>query len=477
MSGYTLTGDTIVAIGSGAGGSAVGIVRLSGPGCWGCVSGIFRSDQGQADIATCPSWRRIKGRCFLDGAVSCGCEAYVFRAPGSYTTEDMIELHLPGAQVLLQTVVEKLLNNGARLAAPGEFTSRAFLNGRIDLTEAEAVCEVINSCSDGQLRCAERLLDGQLHRQCKRLSGELTDILAEVEALLDFSEEDIEISSGQRLCGRVEVVLDEVKKLLAESLSWEALSDIGQVVVAGPANAGKSSLANKLLGMNRSIVSVIAGTTRDVLTWPLDLGGGECMLVDTAGLGQVDDPLGRLGQLKAGRAITGADLLLWVVDVTDMDNPAARLPEDVSLPDYVIVVLNKIDLLAGRQGALEVASQGVSRILPAGQKHCVATVSALRGDNVESLKEMIADVLGNKLTAISCDEGISLTLRQRQGLEGCRDGLSRAIELLQSDDLSGHMELPALELRSGLDCLGSISGEVVTEDLLSRIFSKFCVGK
>jgi tRNA modification GTPase len=477
MFSYALSDDTIVAVSSGGGSSAVGIIRLSGAGCFDYVSGIFCSDQGQADIAECSSWRRVRGRCFLDEAVSCGCEAYVFRGPGSYTTEDMIELHLPGAQVLLQTVVEKLLNNGARLAEPGEFTARAFLNGRIDLTEAEAVCEVINSRSDGQLRCAERLLDGQLHRRCGRLSGELVDILAEVEASLDFSEEDIEISLGERLRGRVVVVLEAVKKLLAESVSWEALSDFGQVVVAGPANTGKSSLMNRLLGMNRSIVSEIAGTTRDALTWPLNLGTGECMLIDTAGLGDVDDPLGGLGQLRANRAIAGCDLLLWVIDVTEAGNPAANLPEGVSLPGYVIIVLNKIDLLDRRQDAIEVARREVGNILPAGQNYCVVAVSGLRGDNVESLKETIGDVLGNKLTAISCDEGISLTLRQRQGLEGCRDGLSRAVELWEGDDVGGQIELLALELRGGLDCLGSISGEVVTEDLLGQIFSKFCVGK
>ncbi|MCK4629121.1 MAG: 50S ribosome-binding GTPase, partial [Sedimentisphaerales bacterium] len=303
LSSYIVTmyipDDTIVAVSSAAGSAARGIIRVSGPEALALAGTIFQGDDG-VSVAEAGSWSVLKGRCLLTESVSCPAGLYIFRAPHSYTTQDVVEFHLPGSGPLLQMVLQRLLATGAdvRSAEPGEFTARAFFNGRIDLTEAEAVAEVINARSDGQLRAAERLLDGRLHRICSEITRRLTEALALIEANIDFSEEDIEFATGEQLRGQVAAVLGDLGRLLTDSTTWDELTHLPKVAVAGPANAGKSSLINSLSGIDRSIVSSIAGATRDLLTVPLSLPDGECMLIDTAGLyrwdgGGISDLCGR----------------------------------------------------------------------------------------------------------------------------------------------------------------------------------------
>jgi len=456
--------DTIVALSSAAGAGGRGIIRLSGCRALSMVSELFTDRNVKEE--TIPTGTRRRGCWRLAEDISCEAELYLFRKPHSYTTEDMAELHLPGSVALLQMIIEELLGRGSRMAEPGEFTARAFFNGRIDLTEAEAVAAVISARSDGELRAAERLLNGQLHQTCRHLTGEIAEILALIEAEIDFSEEDIEFAPPEKVRREVNDVRDRLKQLLFHSINWEELSHLPQVAVAGPANAGKSSLVNRLLDMDRSIVSGIAGTTRDLLSAPLALTQGECMLLDTAGLGEVSDALAEPSQNLTCQAVIGCNVLLWVVDATQIVPDDVITPSgELNAPDNVIVVVNKTDLISNQQ------QQQISRTQPE-----VIPVSALYGDNIDMLKQAIEQALHIESAVDTSGSAIALTARQRHALEEAEQCLQKALSIL-SDPEAILSELIALELRMALDHLGSISGEVVTEDVLGRIFHRFCVGK
>ena len=473
--------DTIVAISSAVGSATRGIIRVSGPEALGLAEAVFQGNDG-VSVAKAASWSVIKGRCRLTKAVFCPADLYIFRAPHSYTTQDVVEFHLPGSGPLLQMVLQGLLTTGAgvRSAEPGEFTARAFFNGRIDLTEAEAVAEVINASSDGQLRAAERLLDGRLHRVCSEITRRLTEALALIEANIDFSEEDIEFATGEQLQSQITTVLGDLGRLLTDSMTWDELTHLPRVAVAGPANAGKSSLINSLSGIDRSIVSSIAGATRDLLTIPLSLPDGECMLIDTAGLYNaaeaVSDPLAEAARKLSRRAVATCDLLLWVFDAAEADSYGfSAPPDDMELPKHVILIANKIDLPHHKQRLDDILS-AVST--------CSIRVSALRGDNLDLLKSRIDNVLRKTLTCETPTQAMALTVRQRQSLQNGRDCLNEVISLLKgagravsNDPDQVQWELLAVELRSCLDHLGCVSGVVITDDVLDNIFSRFCVGK
>lgn len=456
------TEDLIAAVSSAAGCGSRGILRLSGPGALETACRLF----GWAPPGPSPRLRRrYRGRCRLTATVTCPAQLYLFPGPNSYTGQDMAEFHLPGSPALLQIVLEQLLVNGARAARPGEFTARAFFHGRLDLSEAEAVAEVINARSDGELRAAQRLLGGALHRACGSISGKLLDMLSLLEAQIDFAEEEIELISASRMGEQLHGILAELEGLLTKSVTWEDLHHLPQVVLAGPANAGKSSLANRLLGMDRSIVSAIAGTTRDALTAPLRLAHGECLLMDTAGLGEVMDPLAGETQNLTRQKMESCDLLLWVVDGAQPDleeNIRSFQPLPSRRP--VLVVVNKTDLPEAAK-------------LKCRLNACLSPVfvSALTGENLGELKDRMSGILQKEITDGPA-QSLALTARQRQALAEAQSHLMAAGAVLEQTDPPA-LELLALEIRGAMERLGTISGEIVTEDILGRIFSRFCIGK
>jgi len=464
------TEDTIVAISTAPAEAQRGILRISGSDALSLVKKIFQTDDKQFS-----SWTRRYGRVKLTDEIGCPAQLYVFRSPHSYTGQDMAELHLPGAPVLLQMVMESLIKLGARSAEPGEFTARAFLNGRMDLSEAEAVAEVISARSDAQLRGAERLLAGALHQKCEQITSQLADILALLEANIDFSDQDIELATTQQLTEQIQAVQNDLEQLLTNSRSWEELSHLPRVVVAGPANAGKSCLTNALLGMDRSIVNSLAGTTRDVVTGPLQLRHGECLLIDSAGLGPVDDLLAEEARQAAQQAVTTCDLLLWVMDGSDSRSPEqfeadVHSLETLNYRNSCIAVINKIDLCRNPASRLRTLHH-----LSREQQDKPIAVSALRGDHLDELKQQIEQTLHGG--AMECPgQVLTLTIRQREALQAGIENLQQACLVLSYKE-SMIAELAALELREGLDHLGTISGAVVTEEVLGRIFSRFCIGK
>ncbi len=453
--------STIVAISSAGGHGGRGIIRLSGAMSFMGVEKIFRSDDSGGEGES--EFRQVAGRCYLNDDISVAATIYKFGQGHSYTTEDMIELHLPGSPALLGMVLEKLLSlDDIRMAQPGEFTARAFFNGRIDLTEAEAVAEVIHAQSDTQLRAAERLLDGQLHRFCSEVSERLSMILAEIEADIDFSEgddADLVVATDDKISGELGWVLNAVDELLANSRSWDDIHHLPVVVLAGPANAGKSSLANRLLGMDRSIVSQIAGTTRDLLSAPLQLADGECLLIDTAGLGDVVDPLAEATQLMTQKGIEGCDLLIWVEDIS-ADGEVKGLPNDMKLPANVLMVGNKCDLREDKKA----------------EERSELFVSAATGENIEALLEAINRILHNEMAVSMGADAMALTSRQKQALADSRLSVIAGLKTV-SQGYPQQAEILALEIRETLDSIGVISGQVVNDDIFSKIFENFCIGK
>jgi len=451
--------DTIVAISSAAGTGLRGILRLSGPQAI-CVTQQFFS----VPLATAAAWQCLDGRFIFDETFSVPAQVYLFRGPRSYTGQDMVEIHLSGSETLFRLALQAFLQAGMRAAEGGEFTARAFFSGRLDLTEAEAVAEVIRAQSDAQLHAATQLLQGSLRVFCQELVERLAELLALVEAAIDFSEEDIAFASPEELLSRANAARGLLEDLLEHSIHWESLDHPARVVLAGPANAGKSSLANMLLGMDRSIVSAIAGTTRDCLTAPLRLETGECLLIDTAGLGAAADPLAPLAQARSLQAVENADLILWVFDASAPLDPAVvTLPPDIP----VIWLANKADLVEPAA-----ARQQAQRLHAHFRRGSVLAVSSRSGYGLDELKKRIETSLHLE-PAASCPR-MALTARQRLNLQNAAQALDQAAGLIIA---RGEPECLALELRSALDELAAIGGQLGSEDILSRIFSQFCVGK
>lgn len=451
MSAMHYGADTIAAVATPAGTGAVALVRLSGPGSWGVAEAVFR---GKGRLAA----RRVvygdlvdeEGRTIDDVLVT------AFRGPGSYTGEDTVEIACHGGMLVTRRVLELVLRNGARAAEAGEFTRRAFLNGKLDLTQAEAVMDVIGAQSDLALRAAHRQLEGRLGNVLVGLRDELVEVLAHVEAWIDFPEEDIDPDTGATLREKTVRVAEGVERLMATAEQGRLLREGVRTVIAGAPNAGKSSLLNRMLGFERALVSELAGTTRDSIEETINLGGIPVRLVDTAGLrSETADPLEAAGMARTRRELGTADLLLEVVDASQP--PAGELEGGESLPVRRLLLLNKADLGvdAGWDG------RGGLR------------VSCRTGEGMdEVVKAVVALIAG--VPGEGGDVDAAVNARHL----GC---LRRAAEALRAAEAQlaaeAAPEFTALDLREALEAIGEVTGRTDVEDLLGVIFARFCIGK
>jgi tRNA modification GTPase len=427
--------DTIVAISSSiAAPAARMIVRASGPLVGEILSVLAPSANGAG-----------ARRCALTfaGLAVPGCWVYRFTAPKSATGEDVAEFHIPGSTLLARMLLEELIRLGARQAEPGEFTARAYFNGRISLSQAEGVAAVIAAQNDRELAAARQLMAGELAQRLMPILDALAETLALVEVGIDFSEEDLSFKSGAQIQKKITAIDNLLASLLHESARLERLSHEPRIVLVGRPNAGKSTLLNALTGHPRAVVSPQAGTTRDAIWIHLALPRGTVRLIDVAGVEAGTDEISRQMQRQAARAVEEADLIVLVRDCTD----SRPLPEIARTPD--LLVASKTDL----RGSIE---------------HDELPVSAFTGESLAQLRERLDTMAFGQ---VSDSAVLALNTRHVRAVDEARAALSRAS---QSD---GGAEILAMEMREALDALGEILGSVTPDDLLGRIFSSFCIGK
>jgi tRNA modification GTPase len=450
--------DTIAAIASAPGGAVRGIVRLTGPLTMAVIAEVFRPFD--ADLQPAVEQASLqRGLVQLPrGLGELTATLYFWPTPKSYTHQPSAELHLPGCPPLLEAALEAVCRAGARLARPGEFTLRAFLAGRLDLTQAEAVLGVIDAHAQHELEVALAQLAGGLARPLAALREELLEVLAHLEAGLDFVEEDIEFISPKDLQRQLASAARSIAELAARMHSRGQSGFVRRVVLLGRPNVGKSSLLNALAGEGAALVSDLAGTTRDFVTRRVNLGGSECLITDTAGIlpDPFPDELEAAAQSLAARQAADADLRLLCVDasqpLTEWDRAALAQTDRQQL-----IVITKCDLASS-------AASGVA-------VDAVCT-SSVTGQGLTELRQAICAALD----ASSTEAGVVASTGER-----CRDSLRQASAALAQAQAAATAhsgdEIVAAEIRIALDELGRVAGAVYTDDILDRVFSRFCIGK
>ncbi len=448
MTHPTTSPDTIAAIATAPGRGGVGVVRVSGPGAAGVAQGLL-GRLPKPRYATLAELKDAQGRPIDQGL------ALYFPAPHSYTGESVLELHGHGGPAVLQALLDRCLELGARPAEPGEFTRRAYLNGKLDLAQAEAVADLIDAASAEAARAAARSLMGAFSQHVHALQASLTELRMRVEATIDFpEEEDVVAVETARVQAGLEQTLADLERVLASAEQGALLREGVHVALIGQPNVGKSSLLNALAGEEVAIVTEIAGTTRDAIRQAVDITGVPFWLVDTAGLRETDDPVEKLGIARTWAAVEKAGIALLLVDAAHGIGPAelaiiARLPPGIAR----LTVHNKIDL--GRE-APRVEDDGA------------VWVSAKTGAGMDLLRQALLRLAGWQ----PAGEGAYLARRRHlRALADTRRHLRAALEL------AGQLELQAEELRLAQEALGAITGEHTPDDLLGEIFSRFCVGK
>ncbi|MBX3176438.1 MAG: tRNA uridine-5-carboxymethylaminomethyl(34) synthesis GTPase MnmE [Candidatus Hydrogenedentes bacterium] len=453
--------DTIVAISTPPGEGGVGIVRLSGKDAIPIAAAAFRSSRGRRIE---DGNRQVYHGHIVDAAGAPLDEVlcHVMRAPNSYTREDVVEINGHGGPAPLNAILEILLARGARLAAPGEFTLRAFLNGRIDLVQAEAVIDQIRARTRANLQAANAAASGALSRNLYAMSDRLRILLARVEAAVDFPEDDLGDLLDQALLDDAATILRDMEALLATSHAGRLYREGAAAAIAGVPNAGKSSLFNLLLRDARAIVSERAGTTRDRIEEFINLAGLPLKLVDTAGVRQTEDEIERIGVQIARDVLKSAQIALLVVDGAAGAGPDdyALMRELKPLEIPIVLVVNKCDLVdAPRFPDWRDEAD-----------HCVA-LSALTGEGLEQLENTLAEILLRGVSA-GADEALINRLHQQDSLRRATECLARFLA-----DTTVSPEFLALELQEALHALGEITGETTPDDILANIFGAFCIGK
>ncbi len=441
--------ETLVAIASPPGMGAVSLLRISGPEA-------FRVACRAMGRRKSPIERRatlVKLRDDAGGEIDSGLTTF-FAGPRSYTGEDVVEFAGHGGVVVTRKVLHRFVEAGARLAEPGEFTQRAFLNGKLDLTQAEAVMDLITAQTDLALRSAREQLDGRLGAQCEKMRADLLGIVAHLEAYIDFPEEDIDPETGGNLCRRMEKTGAEIRKLLGTADQGRILREGARTVIFGKPNAGKSSLMNRLLGVERTIVNERAGTTRDMIEEVLNVDGIPVRLIDTAGLRESGDEIEQQGMAITEAQIGRADLVLELRDLSETYDETAQGREIEGVRH--LRILNKCDV----EDASWAGVEGLR-------------VSCVTGEGLEALTEAIA-------SALSLDESqwglhsVAVNARHQACLQRTLESLEVAL-----DGMRGglEVELVSVDLREALSAVGDIAGVVDTEEILGEIFGSFCIGK
>jgi tRNA modification GTPase len=447
-----VTADTIAAIATPPGRGGIGVVRISGP--------LVRNIATEL-LGTQPAPRQAQLRKFraTDGSTLDNGLALYFAAPASFTGEDVLELHAHGGPVLLDLILSRVLQLGARLAQPGEFSQRAFLNDKLDLLQAEAIADLIDSGSQQAARAAMRSLQGDFSTRVNTLLRALTDARVHIEAAIDFPEEEIDFLADPQIANRLTQLSAALQTTLTAAEQGVVLSQGLTVVIAGRPNAGKSSLLNALAGYDAAIVTAVPGTTRDVLRERIAIDGMPLRIADTAGLRTSTDVVEIEGMARAHREMSRADRILYVIDSQHAPTDEQLRAELSELPKVAVtLVYNKIDL-AGQ----------AARIAP---NPPAIFLSAQSGTGIDLLRKHLKECAGYH------DVGADAFSARRRHLDALRRAQGHVLSAEQHT-LRQHRagELMAEELRQAQHCLGEITGEFTADDLLGRIFSEFCIGK
>lgn len=451
--------DTIAAVSTPIGKSGIGIVRLSGKDALSIADRIFVASNGLRP-SQFPSHSLHYGWIIdIDEVL-----LTVMRAPKTYTREDIVEINCHSGLVVLRKILELVLKLGARLASPGEFTKRAYLNGRIDLAQAEAVLDMVNSQTQDALKATLGQLQGRLSQKINVLRKNILDILTQIEASIDFSDQEIETKSQEELLKKMNEVSFDLKELLDSAEKGIILRQGVSCAICGRPNVGKSSLLNALLKRDRAIVTPIPGTTRDTLEETLDLFGIPLRLIDTAGIVRERDLVEKEAVKRSRRCIKEAGLVLLVLDASK-----GLTSEDLAISRYIsqrsaFVVLNKQDLPA------KLTRDEAKELLP---ERKVLSISALCGTGLDKLEREIADFVWQGKASFN-GQVLVTNIRHREALKKAQKFVQRAIKVLKTGQSA---EIIALEMKEAEVSLGEIIGRISCEDILGRIFSQFCIGK
>ncbi len=441
--------DTIVAISTPLGSGGIGIIRMSGYGAKEIASKVFSTKKLASFIEATPNYMYLGN--IDEGSVKEKCFAVYFKAPNSYTGEDVVELQCHGGVALINKIVDLLLSKGAKLADRGEFTRRAFINGKMALADCEGVIEMINADSDASLNAGYRLMEGKLTKQIVALQDEITDLLARGEASLDYPEE-LEEEVDEYTREKMKSVKAEIEDLVNSYTYGRIVKEGVKVALVGKTNVGKSSMLNAFLGKDRAIVTDIAGTTRDVIEESVERGGIKITFIDTAGIRESDDVVEKAGIEKAKSELKNSDIVLYVVDATDKayDEEFERLLDGKK----VIRVVNKVD-----------------KIKDAKFEEGVLSMSCKTGENVGLvLDEIVKTVTEGKVT----QGGETVVLKRHyQAIVEAKKSID---EVFDNYDMMDNC-LRLMELKNAWNKLGEVTGTTATEDIIDAIFSKFCLGK
>ena len=458
--------ETIAAIASAMTNSGIGIIRISGEDAFDVIDKIYRPQKGNKLLSQCKSHTIHYGHIYDEDEIIDEVMVLLMRAPNSYTREDTVEIDCHGGTLVMRRILEVVLKNGARPAEPGEFTKRAFLNGRIDLSQAESVMDVISSKNDFALKSSMQQLNGALTGKIKEIRGKIIHEIAFIESALDDPEHISIDGYGENLLIIIEKLMQKMNQMIASSENGSLLKEGINTVIVGKPNAGKSSLLNALVGRERAIVTDIAGTTRDVLEEQINLNGITLNIMDTAGIRSTEDVVEKIGVDKALSLVDKADFIIYVVDTsTALDENDEKIIDAIR-EKKAIILLNKSDLI-------QVTGEDEIKEKLSGADHKMIAISAKENLGIDVLEETITEMFFHGTISFN-DEVYITNIRHK-------NALIQAVESLKLVKQSVENGMPedfySIDLTSAYASLGKIIGEEEDEDVVNEIFSKFCMGK
>ena len=453
--------DTIAAISTPRGEGGIGIVRLSGDESLGILSKIFKP-KSKKDVKDIRSYTINYGHIYDGDELIDEVLVSVMKAPNTYTREDIVEINCHGGYLITQKVLELVLKSGAKIAEPGEFTRRAFLNGRLDLTQAEAVIDLIHGKTDKSISLSLNNLRGDLRDQINHLKKILLDVAAHVNVVLDYPEEGVDEPIPEHLIIELHNVKDTITKLVESYDKGKMIKEGIKTAIVGKPNVGKSSLLNSILREERAIVTSIAGTTRDTIEEIINIKGIPLIMVDTAGIRKTQDEVENIGVQKSKKMLKEADLVLFVLDSSRDFSDEDREIYDSIESEKVIGILNKIDM----EKKLDITN--LTKV-----KKWIE-ISALENIGIDTLENEIYNFILSENIEDSSEKLIITNIRHKSALEKTKKSIENIFETI---DMGYPMDLIAVDLNDALDSLSEVTGEISSEDLLDHIFSNFCVGK